>query len=58
MRAIVLDLSNITLNRLPSSLLTLPRNETVHCEGRGISQEDFATLNNKLGDKLKRNRPK
>jgi hypothetical protein len=53
----VLDLSNITLNRLPSSLLTLPTIEAVYYEGRGMSPEDFATLKNKLGDKLKGNRP-
>jgi Leucine rich repeat len=53
----VLDLSYITLNRLPSSLLTLPKIETVYYEGRGMSQEDFATLKNNLGDKLKGNRP-
>jgi len=54
----VLDLSNVTLNRLPSSLLILPKIETVHFEGRGMSPEDFATLKNKLGDKLKGNRSK
>jgi Leucine-rich repeat (LRR) protein len=54
----VLDLSNITLNRLPSSLLTLPKIETVYYEGRGMNKEDFATIKNKLGDKLKGNRPK
>lgn len=54
----VLDLSYITLNRLPSSLLTLPNMETVYYEGRGMSKEDFATLKSKLGDKLKGNRAK
>jgi hypothetical protein len=53
----VLDLSYVTLNRLPGSLLTLPKIETVHYEGRGMSKEDFATLKNKLGDKLKGNLP-
>jgi hypothetical protein len=54
----VLDLSYIALNRLPSSLLTLPRIETVYYAGQGMSKEDFAALKNKLGDKLKGNRPK
>jgi len=52
----VLDLSFITLNRLPSSMLTLPKIEAVHFEGRGMSKEDFATLKSVLGDKLKGNR--
>jgi hypothetical protein len=54
----VLDLSNVTLNRLPSSLLSLPKLETVYFEGRGMSKEDFATLKSKLGDRLKGNRPR
>jgi hypothetical protein len=54
----VLDLSYITLNRLPSSLLTLPKIETVYYEGRGMSKEDFVTLKQVLGDKLKGNRPR
>jgi hypothetical protein len=54
----VLDLSQITLNRLPSSLLTLPKIETVYFEGRGMSKEDFDILKSKLGDKLKGNRPR
>ncbi len=54
----VLDLSYVTLNRLPSSLLSLPKIETVYYEGRGMSKEDFASLKNKLGEKLKGNRPK
>jgi Leucine rich repeat len=54
----VLDLSYVTLNRLPRSLLTLPKIEAVYYEGRGMSKEDFATLKSKLGDKLKGNRPR
>ena len=54
----VLDLSYITLNRLPRSLLTLPRIESVYYQGRGMSKEDYATLKNRLGDKLKGDRPK
>ncbi len=54
----ILDLSYATLNRLPSSLLALPKIETVHYEGRGMSNQDFATLKNRLGNKLKGNRPR
>jgi hypothetical protein len=54
----VLDLSWARLNRLPSSLLTLPKIEVVYFEGQGMSPEDFATLKNNLGDKLKGNRPR
>ena len=52
----VLDLSYITLDRLPNSLLTLPKIETVYCDEKGMSKEDFATLKKNLGDKLKGNR--
>jgi hypothetical protein len=54
----VLDLSNATLNRLPGSLLTLPKIEAVYYDGRGMSKEDYAILKDRLGDKLKGNRPK
>lgn len=54
----VLDLSFITLNRIPSSLLTLPKIEIVHYEGKGMTKEDFEALKTKLGDKLKGNRPR
>jgi Leucine-rich repeat (LRR) protein len=49
----ILDLSDATLNRLPRSLLTLPKIETVYFEGDGLSKEDFATLQKSLGSKLK-----
>jgi len=54
----VLDLSYVTLNCLPRSLLTLPKIETVYYEGQGMNKEDYATLKNSLGDKLKGNRPR
>jgi hypothetical protein len=53
-----LDLTNSTLPRLPKSLLALPKIETVYFDGRGMSKEDFATLKNALGDKLKNRRAK
>ena len=49
----VLDLTNSTLTRLPTSLMALPKIETVYYDGRGLSKEDYATLQKKLGDKLK-----
>lgn len=49
----VLDLSHVSLSRLPRSLLKI---ETVHFEGRGMSKEDFETLKSNLGDRLKGNR--
>jgi hypothetical protein len=52
----VLDLSHAMLYRLPDSLLSLPQIETVYYEGGGLSKEDFATLKNALGAKLKGNR--
>lgn len=54
----VLDLSNATLNRLPKSLLALPKIEVVYYDGRGMNKEDYETLKSKLGDKLKAKRPK
>ena len=54
----ILDLSNSTLPRLPKSLLTLPKIEAVYFDGRGMSKDDYETLKNKLGDKLKAKRPK
>lgn len=51
-----LDLSYVHMARLPKSMLTLPKIETVHYEGKGMTKEDYATLKEKLGDKLKGNR--
>jgi hypothetical protein len=52
----VLDLTNCTLPRLPKSLLTLPKIEAVYFDGRGMSKEDYETLKNSLGGKLKARR--
>lgn len=49
----VLDLSHVNLRRLPRSLLKI---ETVYFEGRGLSKEDFETLKDNMGDRLKGNR--
>ncbi len=54
----VLELTNVTLPRLPKSLLSLPKVETVYYDGRGMSKEDYAILKQKLGDKLKAKREK
>lgn len=54
----VLDLTNATLARLPKSLLTLPKIETVYYDGRGLSKEDYDALKEKLGAKLEPKRPK
>jgi hypothetical protein len=52
----VFEMTNVTLPRLPKSLLTLPKIEAVYYDGRGMSKEDYATLKEKLGDKLKAKR--
>ena len=49
----ILELTNVTLPRLPKSMLTLPKIEAVYYGGKGMSPEDYATLKEKLGDKLK-----
>jgi hypothetical protein len=49
----VLDLAGVTFLRLPKSLLNLPKIEVVYYDGEGMSEEDYATLKAKLGDKLK-----
>jgi hypothetical protein len=54
----VLELSNVTLLRLPKSMLTLPKIEVIYFDGKGMSKEDYATLKEKLGDKLKSKRGK
>jgi hypothetical protein len=54
----ILDLTNSTLPRLPKSLLTLPKIETVYFDGRGMSKEDYETLKARLGSKLKARREK
>ncbi|HZZ79279.1 MAG TPA: hypothetical protein VFE62_12225 [Gemmataceae bacterium] len=48
-----LDLSRGSLNRLPTSMLTLPAIETVYFDGRGMSKDDFERLKNNFGPKLK-----
>jgi Leucine-rich repeat (LRR) protein len=52
----ILDLSDTTLLRLPKSLLSLPKIETIYYDGEGMSKADYATLKEKLGDKLKSSR--
>ena len=54
----ILDLTDGSLSRLPKSLLTLPRIETVYFDGDGMSQEDFNTLKNALGSKHQMERAK
>lgn len=54
----ILDLSDATLTRLPRSLLSLPKIEAVYYSGRKMKKEDFVTLKNKLGEKLKKSRPR
>ena len=54
----ILDLSGSTLPRLPKSMLTLPKIETVYFDGRGMSKEDFDTLKTKLGSKHQTRREK
>ena len=54
----VLELTNVTLPRLPKSMLTLPKIEVIYFDGQGMSKEDYATLKEKLGDKLKSRREK
>lgn len=53
----VLELSNVTLTRLPKSLLNLPKIETVYCNGKGLNKDDYETLKKTFGDKLKAKRP-
>jgi hypothetical protein len=52
----VLDLANSRLRRLPKSMLTLPKIEVVYYTGNGLSKEEFDTLKNALGAKLKSRR--
>jgi hypothetical protein len=52
----VLELSGVTFQRLPKSLLNLPKIEAVYYDGEGMSKEDYAALKEKLGDKLKSKR--
>lgn len=54
----VLDLSSANLRRLPKSLLTLPKIETVYYDGKGMSKADYDTLKFTLGSKLKLKRGK
>jgi hypothetical protein len=54
----VLELSNVTLKRLPKSMLELPKIEAVYYDGKGLSKEDYDKLKKALGDKLKARREK
>ena len=54
----ILELRKVTMNRLPKSLLTLPKIEAFYYDGAGLPPEEFAQLKEKLGDKLKPTRPK
>jgi hypothetical protein len=49
----VLELSKVTLPKLPRSMLNLPNIEAVYYDGKGMSPDDYATLKKVLGDKLK-----
>jgi Leucine-rich repeat (LRR) protein len=49
----VLEFSNVTLLRLPKSMLTLPKIEAVYYDGNGMDKDDYETLKKTLGDKLK-----
>jgi hypothetical protein len=52
----VLELTNVTLPRLPKSMLELPKIEAVYYDGKGMSKDDYAKLKKALGDKLKARR--
>jgi Leucine-rich repeat (LRR) protein len=52
----VLELSNVTLPRLPRSMLNLPKIESVYYDGKGMNKDDYETLKKALGDKLKARR--
>ncbi len=52
----VLELTNITMTRLPKSLLTLPKIETIYYDGKGMSKDDYEALKKEYGDKLKAKR--
>jgi hypothetical protein len=54
----VLEMTNVTLTRLPKSMLELQKIETVYYDGKGMSKEDYETLKSTLGNKLKQTRPK
>jgi hypothetical protein len=54
----ILDMTSATLNRLPKSLLTLPKIEMVYFTGHGMPAADYATLKEKLGPKLQQRRAK
>ena len=54
----VLDLTYAKLNRLPKSMLALPKIEAVYYNGNGMDPKDFETLKKTLGDKLKAKRAK
>jgi len=54
----VLELSNVTLPKLPKSMLELPKIEAVYYDGKGMSKDDYEKLKKALGDKLKAKREK
>ena len=54
----VLELTNITMLRLPKSILELPKIETVYYDGKGMNKDDYEALKKALGDKLKPKREK
>ncbi|WP_020475737.1 leucine-rich repeat domain-containing protein [Zavarzinella formosa] len=49
----VLKFSEVSMTRLPKSMLNMPKIETIYFSGKGLSKEDYALLKKKLGDKLK-----
>lgn len=53
----VLKLENVVLQRLPSSMLKLPKIEAIYYDGKGLKPEEYETLKKALGDKLHLSRP-
>lgn len=55
----VLELIDVNFERLPKSLLTLPKLEVIYCDGREMKKEHYEALKKAYGDKLKpRREPK
>jgi Leucine rich repeat len=54
----VLEMTGVSMTRLPKSLLTLPKIETIYYNGNGLSKEDYEALKKEYGDKLKPKREK
>ena len=54
----VLEMNNVRFDRLPKSLLTLPKIEVIYYDGKGMSKDDYEALKKEYGDKLKPKREK